>query len=73
MFVNKHFANFTVINSRILSIKKAKFSGYYFYMNTNIYGYFQICISVPLTPVGPPFFTRTFFEIHNVSLENIFS
>ena len=29
-------------------IKNAKFSGYYFYMNTNIYGDFQICISVPL-------------------------
>ena len=36
-------------NSRILRIKNAKFSGCYFYMNTNIYGDFQICISVPLT------------------------
>ena len=35
-------------NSRILRIKNAKFSGYCFYMNTNIYGDFQICISVPL-------------------------
>ena len=25
-----------------------KFSGYYFYMNLNIWGDFQICISVPL-------------------------
>ena len=25
-----------------------KFSGYYFYINTNIKGDFQICISVPL-------------------------
>ena len=36
-------------NSRILRIKNAKFSGYCFYMNRNIYGDFQICISVPLT------------------------
>ena len=35
-------------NSRILSIKNAKFSGYYFYMNLNIKRNFQICISVPL-------------------------
>ena len=35
-------------NSRILRIKNAKFSGYCFYMNTNIQRDFQICISVPL-------------------------
>ena len=35
-------------NSRILTIKNAKLSGYYFYMNLNIWGDFQICISVPL-------------------------
>ena len=29
-------------------IKNAKFSGYYFDMNLNIWGDFQICISVPL-------------------------
>ena len=29
-------------------IKNAKFSGHYFYMNLNIKGDFQICISVPL-------------------------
>ena len=29
-------------------IKNAKPSGYYFYMNLNIWGDFQICISVPL-------------------------
>ena len=28
--------------------KNAKFSGYFFYINTNIWGDFQICISVPL-------------------------
>ena len=37
-----------VNNSRILMIKNAKFSGYYFYMNQNISRDFQICISVPL-------------------------
>ena len=35
-------------NSRIVRIKNAKFSGYCFYMNTNIHRDFQICISVPL-------------------------
>ena len=29
-------------------IKNAKLSGYYFFMNLNIWGNFQICISVPL-------------------------
>ena len=37
-----------VNNSRILRTKNAKFSGYYFYLKTNIQGDFQICISVPL-------------------------
>ena len=32
-------------NSRILTIKNAKFSGYYFYINLNIWREFQICIS----------------------------
>ena len=35
-------------NLRILTIKNAKFSGFYFYMNLNLWGDFQICISVPL-------------------------
>ena len=35
-------------NSRILKAKNAKFSGYCFYMNPNIWGNFQICISAPL-------------------------
>ena len=30
-------------------IKNVKFSGYYFHMNLNIWGDFQICISVPLS------------------------
>ena len=37
-----------VNNSRILRIKIAKFSGYCFYVNTNIQIDFQICISLPL-------------------------
>ena len=41
-----------VNNLRILSIKNAKFSGYYFYMNLNIQRNFQICISVPLNIVS---------------------
>ena len=35
-------------NSRILTIRNAKFSGYYFYINLNIWGDFQICFGVPL-------------------------
>ena len=35
-------------NSRVLTIRNAKFPGYYFYMNLNIWGDFQFCISVPL-------------------------
>ena len=35
-------------NSRILSIQNAKFSGYHFSINTDIWRDFQICISVPL-------------------------
>ena len=35
-------------NSTILTIKNAKFSAYYFYMNLNIQEDFQICISAPL-------------------------
>ena len=37
-----------VNNSRILTIKNAKFSGCYFYLNFNIWKDFQICISIPL-------------------------
>ena len=35
-------------NSRILTIKNAKLSGYYFYINLNKWGDFQIFISIPL-------------------------
>ena len=35
------------------TIKNVKFSGYYLYMNSNIWGDFQICISVPLSELTP--------------------
>ena len=35
-------------NFGILRIKSVKFSGYCFYINTNILADLQICISVPL-------------------------
>ena len=37
-----------VNNSRIIRIQNAKCIGYQFYINTNIWRNFQICISVPL-------------------------
>ena len=40
-----------VNNSRILTIKNAKLSGYYFYMSLNRMRDFQIRISVPLIPL----------------------
>ena len=44
----------------------AKFSGYYFYMNTNISGDFEICISVPLNSGSkmPPSFSIFGLEIY---------
>ena len=42
------FTNLPVISSKALWIKKAKFSGYCFYMNTNLRRDFQIYIDVPL-------------------------
>ena len=35
-------------NLKILTIRNAKFSGYYFYVNLNIWGDFQFCIGVTL-------------------------
>ena len=37
------------MNNLRITIKYAKFSGYHFYINLNIWGDFQIYISVPLT------------------------
>ena len=44
-----------VCNSRILMMKNAKFSGYCFYMNLNIWGDFRVCISLPLTDLKNSF------------------
>ena len=46
-------------DSRILRIKNAKFSWYYyFYVNKNIQENSQICISVPLISKGMPNFEK---------------
>ena len=45
----KKYITSWVNNSNILKTKSAKFSGYCFYLNTNIQRDFQICISVPLS------------------------
>ena len=44
----KRFKTLRSHNLRILRITNAKFSEHCFYINTNIYGDFQICISVHL-------------------------
>ena len=44
----KESTNFTGKNSKVLKIKNAKLSEYYFYINLNVWGGFEICISVPL-------------------------
>ena len=49
MYVFKQiFRTLQVNNSRIPTIMNAKFSGYCFHRNSNIWGYFEVCISVPL-------------------------
>ena len=53
-----------VNNSIILRTNNAKFSEYYFHLNTNIYGDFQICISVPLKP-HVVVFVFTVFSFHS--------
>ena len=54
-------------NSRILTIKNAKFSGYYFHMNLNIWGVFRFCISVTLTKLKK----IKLFYLHSLLLHNI--
>ena len=44
----KKIQTLRINNSRILRIQKAKFLGYNFYMYTNIWRDFQICVSLPL-------------------------
>ena len=57
-----------VNNSRNLKIKNAKFSGNYFYINTNILRDFQICASVPL--IG---FTNPESTTGNVPPDNFYT
>ena len=47
-YILRKIQTLRVNNSTILTIKNANLSGYYFYMNMNMWGDFQICISVPL-------------------------
>ena len=54
----KKFTIFTGNNSIILRIKNAIFSEYCFYMNTNMQGDFQICISLYLILVIQLFLFR---------------
>ena len=44
----RHLQTSRANNSKTLKIENVKFSGYCFYMNTNIQKDFQICISLPL-------------------------
>ena len=56
-----------VNNSKILRIQNAKFWGHYFYLNTNIWRNFQICVSVPLkvaTFVIFPTSIKVLLDIH---------
>ena len=50
-------------NLIIFWIQNAKFSGYCFYMNRNIQRDFQICISVPLSPMYSP--DLSLFSVQN--------
>ena len=60
---------FRANNFIILRIQNAKFSGYYFHRNTNIWRDFQICISVSLINWGylkrAYFFLFLFFFLYN--------
>ena len=50
-------------SSKILRIKNAKSSGYCFYLYTNIWGDFQICISVPLRGLAAKKFTQIYLRL----------
>ena len=45
-YILRNLQTLTANNSRVLRIKKAKFSGYCFYMNANIQRDSEICINV---------------------------
>ena len=63
MFVNNISQTLWIYNSRIPRIKNAEFSGYYFSVNTNIYGDFQICISVTSSLFYSYYFGRCSSEL----------
>ena len=50
-------------NSKILGIKNAKSSGYCFYLYTNIWGDFQIYISVSLRRLAAKKFTQIYLRV----------
>ena len=54
-------------NWRTHRIHYAKFSGYYFYINTNIYRDFQICISVPVSSLWRKILNRVILAQLNTS------
>ena len=47
-YFSRKIQSLQVSNSKILRIKNVKFPEYYFCMNKNVKGDFQICIRVPL-------------------------
>ena len=51
----------------ILRVKNSKILGYGFYMNTNIYGDFKICISVPLNHIMNIFLWCSMLLWHKVA------
>ena len=59
------FVGIGIFLHEILRNKNAKFPGYYFCMNTTIYGDFQICISVPLN-------NSALIKSSKVSLQGLF-
>ena len=58
-------------NSGILRTKNGKFSGYYFYLNANLKGDFQIRISVPLIAFFSCYKLLAIMEVA-ISLQNYF-
>ena len=51
-------------------IKNANFQGNYFYMNRNIFGDFQICISVPLSQSATRETTRIQKFLYKINKSN---
>ena len=47
-----------------------EFSGYCFYIDTNIYGDFQICISVPLSSFNSIIVQMSEKRVHQIESKN---